>query len=1064
MLRSLAGRSQSHMNHSDARNSRPICAHSLAAAPLSFLHISAICAVLLCALPASAGEQAEQFLRGLQSRGLNELAIDYLDRMKTSQLVDDEFRRQIPYHRGVALIEQSRQTIDTAARSRLLDEARAALESYAAENPQNVQGAEAQLQLASVQLSQGQQLVAQAGQLPAEASYDAQRQAIGQDARVELASARETFTEAESIYNSELEKLPPTSIADAKDDDSSGNRRQEYRARVAQLRFLAAQTQFEIAQTYSPQSDDFRKQHEAAAQELAAIYDEFARTFIVGLYARLYEGRSYQAIGQSQQALGCYEDVLAQPNVLPPFRKLIASAVHRKAELLISQDKYDAAIETADTCLRDAKSAEETLPEWLAVRYRLAEAIQKKAASQPKGSLDQRKLLGEAREAYRLVAAAPGEFQGAARTAAASLVPAGAGERKAPQNFQSAYDAGKDALASYNAAKLAVPSAERNNPAALTELQEQMNQGKLDARYYFRAATTLVEDDTDIKLLNEVRYFLCWLYWESEDYYQAAVLGEFLARRYPDHPAAGSAAKISMAAYERLYSQAAAGGKSNNDTEFEARRMAQMAEFIARRWPGTEDANAARSVLVSYAIRTNRIDEAEKLLGSTPAESRPQLELQLGNAMWARYLELANSPAETRPPDATLAEIKNSATKYLTSGFDAVRKDRNATDATAATGLYLVQAYLSDEDYAKAIELLEDPRVGSLAIASRQSTAISPQFAVEAYKAALRAYVLATPPQVQKALDAMQSLEQAAKKSGADEAQLTQIYIGLGVALEKQLKQLRSSGRDADATRISAAFAEFLEKIAERQSGANWPTRVWLAQTYYSMSGADSDSSDVPRLTESDRRYLQKAREAYQQLIAEAAKDPKFAPTETSVLAAKMHLGETYKALGQYQEALDTFSDILKDKESSLSVQRAAAQAYQQRGQKENAQWFERAIHGGYKLRSTGQNRIWGWLKISQVAARAARADEKYRDAFFEARINIARCRYQAAIKQDGAARKRDLAKAKQGIHSLAQLYPNLGGEKWRSQFDIILKEIQSAAGEQPSGLSEFSTVRQPAS
>ena len=41
-------------------------------------------------------------------------------------------------------------------------------------------------------------------------------------------------------------------------------------------------------------------------------------------------------------ALGCYEDILAQPNVLPPFRKLIASAVHRKAEVLLAQEKFDA--------------------------------------------------------------------------------------------------------------------------------------------------------------------------------------------------------------------------------------------------------------------------------------------------------------------------------------------------------------------------------------------------------------------------------------------------------------------------------------------------------------------------------------------------------------------------------------------------------------------------------------------------------------------------------------------------------------------------------------------------
>ncbi len=66
-------------------------------------------------------EPAEEFLRGLKERGLNELALDYLERMKSSPLVGEDFRRQIPYQRGVALIEQSRQAADPGERSRLLD-------------------------------------------------------------------------------------------------------------------------------------------------------------------------------------------------------------------------------------------------------------------------------------------------------------------------------------------------------------------------------------------------------------------------------------------------------------------------------------------------------------------------------------------------------------------------------------------------------------------------------------------------------------------------------------------------------------------------------------------------------------------------------------------------------------------------------------------------------------------------------------------------------------------------------------------------------------------------------
>jgi hypothetical protein len=334
-----------------------------------------------------------------------------------------------------------------------------------------------------------------------------------------------------------------------------------------------------------------------------------------------------------------------------------------------------------------------------------------------------------------------------------------------------------------------------------------------------------------------------------------------------------------------------------------------------------------------------------------------------------------------------------------------------------------------------------------------------PAYAVEAYKAALRAYVLSTPPQEKKALAIMRSLDAVVSAGGGSKEQLTQIYIGLGAALEKQAAALREASRDVDADRINAAFAQFLDRIAAQQEGADWPTRAWLAQTYYNMATSERagpSSAPSAKISEANRAHLTKARQLYQQLIADATADPKLPPSETSVLAAKLQLGECLRALGEYKPALDTFSSILKDRETSLVVQQAAAKTYQERGQAEDPRWFEHAIHGGHKLRSTGQHRIWGWLKISQVAARAARSDEKYRDTFFEARLNVAKCRYLAAMKANGEQRKHDLLKAKQSIQSVAQVYPELGGDHWRNEFDTLLKQIQSAAGQKALGLSEF--------
>ncbi|MEX0641521.1 MAG: hypothetical protein WD468_02410, partial [Pirellulales bacterium] len=633
-----------------------------------------------------------------------------------------------------------------------------------------------------------------------------------------------------------------------------------------------------------------------------------------------------------------------------------------------------------------------------------------------------------------------------------------------PRSFQEAYDRGKDALASFNAAKLALPSAERNNPPAMPELQDQMDEGKEEARQNFQLAMTLIDDDTDQKLVNEVRYFLCWLYWENEDYYHSAVLGDFLARRYPDHPAASAAAKLSMASFERLYQQSAAGDGKDDNTEFEARHMAQMAEFITRRWPDTSDADAAFSVLVSYAIRGGHIDDAQKMLANASDSSRPRLELQLGNAMWGKYLELAQSDAETRPHDTDLEKLKGTAVKFLRSGFEGFRKDRTASETGAAAGLYLAQALLSDGKYDEAIKLLEDDKVGPLTLVTRRDPAVSrPQFTIEVYKAALRAYVSVTPPRGEKAVEIMKALEGVIADSGAPGDQVTRIYVSLGASLQRQVNELREAGRNREADHVSIAVTEFLDRLNAQQAGTNWTNRVWVAQTYYALgNGDDVNSTGKQRAGSSpegqSRQNLIKARDAFAQLLADVQKNPRLAPSDSSVLAIKMQLGECYRQLGEYKLALNTFSDILRDKESSLSVQRAAAYAYQQRGQASDAQWLERAVFGGYQLKSTGKNRIWGWLRISQVAQRAASADKKYWDAFFEARLNVARCRYLVAMKSKGSERQQDLAKARQSIQSVAQLYPELGGENWKVQYDSLMKDIQKAGNQSEIGLREFTS------
>jgi cellulose synthase operon protein C len=1006
-------------------------------------------------------EPAEEFVKGLQDRGLHELALDYLEQLKTSPLADDATRRQVPYLRGTALIEQSRQSADATARNRLLDEARKELQHFAEANPHSVEGAEAEMQLALVQMSLGQEQVTQIGQLPKEKAYDARRKTLGREARKMLAEARDTFARAEQIYSSELEKLPPTTNTDP--HNKTATQRQEYRARSAQIRFMLAQIQFDEAQSYPPDAEEFQKLNETAAQELSSIYEEFARSIpYVGLSARLFEGRCYQALGKYTEALGSFDEVINSENSVALFRKLTASAIQRKAEVLMAQGKLDAALIAIRSCLKDTHRDEVTQPEWLGVRFRFAEALSRKAEAATNDSAEQRRLRNEAREAYRTVAKTPGEYQAPARLAVATVHTGAKSDDKSkeePRNFKAAYELGKDALSSYTTAQTALPSAEKNNPDAVPELKAQMERGKEDARRYFRLATTLVDDDTDPKMLNEVRYFLCWLYWESKDYFRAAVLGEFIARRYPDHPAASPAAKLAMASFEQLYGRAVSANGHRDKGTFESKRMAEIAELITRRWPKSEDADAAYAVLVNYAVTNGRIDEAEKLLGEAPTQARPRLELRIGNAMWERYWDL-NQPGATQQSNETERnKIKAAALKYLRSGFDALRNETPVSSTMATAALWLSQALLNESKYAEAIAVLEDSKVGPLTlIAGEDPNASRAEYAVEAYKAALRAYVSVTPPQEKKAIATMKSLERLIK-AGGDTAksseELNRTYIGMGMLLQKQIEDLRANGQEEEATRVAGSIAKFLDRISVQQGTANWPTRVWLAQTYYAMASdrqkslpSGTETSTAP-LTASARTYFTKARDTYQQLLKEAAENPKLPPSENAVLAAKIKLGECYHALGQYSLALDTFFDVLKEKETTLEVQRSAALAYQERGEREDPKFFESAIRGGYKSPKTNKNVVWGWLKISQAVTRGARTNEKFRDAFYESWFNIARCRYMAGMKKLGDARREDLTKAKDNIQTLSLSYPDMGGEKWKPQFEQLKKLIEAAMKEE---------------
>jgi tetratricopeptide (TPR) repeat protein len=218
--------------------------------------------------------------------------------------------------------------------------------------------------------------------------------------------------------------------------------------------------------------------------------------------------------------------------------------------------------------------------------------------------------------------------------------------------------------------------------------------------------------------------------------------------------------------------------------------------------------------------------------------------------------------------------------------------------------------------------------------------------------------VSVSPPQIEQAIDTMQGLESASNSTnGLPNDQLMRIYMSLAKALSDQLAGLREAGKTADVARMSGTFGKFLDQVSKNQSDASWATRYWIAQTYYTMG--ESLRGGHAAASAEATPYFEKARDAFERLNAEAEQDPSVLPSPTAKLAVEKQLGDCYRGIGEFQKALDAFSAVLADQESQLTVQQAAARTYQQWGTAGGGiPKLERAIYGGYKLRTTGKNRV----------------------------------------------------------------------------------------------------------
>jgi tetratricopeptide (TPR) repeat protein len=322
------------------------------------------------------------------------------------------------------------------------------------------------------------------------------------------------------------------------------------------------------------------------------------------------------------------------------------------------------------------------------------------------------------------------------------------------------------------------------------------------------------------------------------------------------------------------------------------------------------------------------------------------------------------------------------------------------------------------------------------------------------YKTALRAYISSLAASknaeetVNKAKAVMNGLKERLGTTPEGEQKLVQNYVGVAQDLQRQLDLATD---EATRGNLAKGFEVFLRQVGDQ--AADFQILNWVAETFRRMGDAFGRDPKTNRPKESAVAYYQEAIKTYEKLLAKAEADPKFLPNEKAKPAILQQLAITYRDVGKFADAAKRFREILSANPGLISVQMEAAYNYQAwagYGPKE-AKYYNFAVMG-FTDKETKKLVIWGWKPMADKIA----GDTRFQSQFYEARYNLALCRFKYALSLESkdANRKKLVGMSKLDVELTAKLFPELGGEQWRQKFDVLLKNIQKEAGEVPKGLA----------
>jgi hypothetical protein len=975
------------------------------------------------ALPAG---QFSEMVQGLRERQYYDYALLYLDQLSANPNVPSEVRQEIPYEKAMVLLDQSKTVRSPEKQTELLDQAQSYLEQFAKENPNHPRAGEANSQRAEILL--GKARVATRGE------FQTRARGLIEQARKVFETARDQHEAAWQSYG--------TFINQEKEPEKYEAREQALMQLIASM-LNVCQCRYEEAQTYDAGTPEFKRLLNQAADEFELLYQRY-RNYTGGLYARLYQAKCFDDQGDTQKAMGIYNELLGHEGSNRNLRKLQNLTLQFKLEALNRKTPPDSqvVVDLAAEWLKENKAVSRSQV-GLAIQWEQAVAYEALGDQRDAAKSDKERNWRTARTIAQLVNRFPSVYRDVSLAMIQRLDTKLGGRDRKPADFDAAFGLAKQSFLAIQDLRKELEASGGKPAEEVRKLEQDLQQQMHDAAEMFQLAINLADRGDDPKSVATARLWLAYVHFWARRNYEAAILADYVARTAPkdDSTLAIDAAYLAMAAFVQAFNDAQGTPEQKAaDLGF----IVRSCEVLTNRWPESDRANDARMMAGRmYSLAKKPVEAAAWFSQVPEADARfAEAQLAAGQAFWRGYLSAARLPQDQRPSAEQMQLWQTLAQQHLRTGM-AKLSATISTEGTTPLDLVsakvsLAEILISQGQEGEAIPLLTaDPHSVTRAIAvadesQRPAGGVqSRTFAVEVYKLLLRAYI--GNGRLDEARATMKTLESVAG-GGPAGGDITELYVGLGKLLKEELERIRDSGHFDRFAALRNSFETFLNDVYQRKEGHSFGTLSWVGETYAALGEAEPEGS-----LEAATRF-DKAAAAFREILAQAQGNSGFATTD-QLLAVQVRLAHCLRMKKDFATAEKLIAELLQQRNNDLKLQMEAALLYQD--------WAaEPGEETRYLLAISGntENQALGFGPLSRRIQNALRASQRpdLLEAYFETRYHTSLSRFKYALAQKSPKdRRRELDKAELEIVAFAAVTKDVP-DQWREKFNDLFRDVRA--------------------